>query len=162
MTVSLIAALLAALSVLALLWSRWPAWMKALLVVGVTAFYFAAYEAVLAIWGLPSHEPLPARFVLLAANIEEPTPRGSGALYLWVTALEDGKPAPQPRAYQIAYTKDLHAKLNDAVKKTRQGVSQMGSTNPKRAAHSFLWLRSSNDELDIQIRDLPVPQLPEK
>lgn len=162
MTVSLIAALLAAVSALALLWSRWPVWMKALLVVGVTAFYFAAYEAVLAIWGLPSHEPLPPRFVLLATNIEEPTPRGSGALYLWVTALDDGMPAAQPRAYQLAYTKDLHAVLNDAVKKTRQGVSQMGSTHPKRAAHSFLWLGSSNDEQDVQIRDLPVPQLPEK
>ena len=32
--------------------------------VGVTAFYFAAYEAVLAIWGLPSHEPLPADTIL--------------------------------------------------------------------------------------------------
>ena len=54
------AALLVLLCTLALLWSRWPAWMKTLLIVGVTCLYFYGHEAVRAIWGVPSDEALHA------------------------------------------------------------------------------------------------------
>ena len=37
---------LATLAVLALLASRWPLWLRALMVIGVTGFYFYADEAV--------------------------------------------------------------------------------------------------------------------
>lgn len=161
-TLALIAAALAALSLLALLWSSWPAWLKALLVVAVTGFYFVAYDGVLAIAGLPSRDALPERFVLLATVIEEPSSHASGALYVWVNALEDGKPVAQPRAYKLPYSKALHALLNEGMKKNRNGVSQMGTTEPKRGARGLNWLRPGNDEQEIKIRDLPVPQLPEK
>ena len=48
MTLALILsfAALALLCVLALLWSRWPAWLKGILVVGVTVFYFYADSVV--------------------------------------------------------------------------------------------------------------------
>ena len=36
------------LCTLALVWSRWPAWLKGLLVVGVSVFYFYADDAVFA------------------------------------------------------------------------------------------------------------------
>ena len=60
-------AVLLVLLVLALLWSHWPAWLKALLVVGVSGFYFFGHEAVRDIWGIPTSEPLPARFVKSAS-----------------------------------------------------------------------------------------------
>jgi hypothetical protein len=76
------------------------AWLKALLVVGVTVLYFwGADDVVHGVWGWPSPHALPERFVLLAAVIEEPT-QEPGALYVWVNAIENGKPAPQPRAYR--------------------------------------------------------------
>ena len=161
-TLALIAAALSALCLLALLWSSWPGWLKGLLVLAVTGFYFVAYDAVLSVWGLPSRDALPERFVLLATMIEEPTSKSSGALYVWVNALEDGKPAAQPRAYRLAYSKDLHALLNEGMKKNRNGVSQLGTTEPRRGARGLNWLRPGNDEQEIKIRDLPAPQLPEK
>jgi hypothetical protein len=154
---------LAALAGAALVASRWPTWAKALLVAGVTALYFAAERALDDTWGWPSRGGLPERFVLLAAVIEEPARNDPGALYVWVNALQDGKPARQPRAFKLPYAKDLHALLEESMKKARQGVAQMGSAEPKRGRGAFYnWLRPGSDEQQLKIRDLPVPQLPEK
>jgi hypothetical protein len=150
------------LTLLALLWSRWPGWLKALLVVAVSGFYFYANDVVHGVWGWPSADPLPERFVLLAAIIEEPTAKRAGALYVWVNAMEDGKPAAQPRAYRLPYAKDLHALLNEGMKKVREGVSQVGTSEPKVGKGGLSWLRPGNDEQIVKLRDLPVPQLPEK
>ena len=81
---------------------------------------------------------------------------------MWVNALENGKPSAQPRAYRLPYAKDLHALLNEGMKKVRQGVSQMGTAEPKTGPKGFSWLRPGSDEQNVKIRDLPVPQLPEK
>jgi hypothetical protein len=162
LSVTLAYATLLVLAALALLHSHWPAWLKGLLVLGVTVLYFHGAAVISAIWGLPSADGLPPRFVLLAAVIEEPAQGTPGALYVWVNALEDGKPAREPRAYRLAYTKDLHALLNEGMKKTRQGVSQVGSAEPRAGRQGLAWLRPGRDELDVKIRDLPVPQLPEK
>ena len=150
------------LAALALLWSRWPAWLKLLLLLGVTAFYFYADEAVHGMWGWPSGDTLPGRFTLLAAVIDEPTAKSAGGLYVWVTAIDNGKPAAQPRAYRLPYSKDLHAMLSEGMKKVRQGVAQVGTAEPKRGPKGFSWLRPGSDEQDLKIRDMPVPQLPEK
>ena len=150
------------LCVLALLWSRWPAWLKAMLVVGVSVFYFYGENLVHQMWGWPSSDALPERFVLLAAVIEEPNAKTAGALYVWVNAIEGGKPVAQPRAYRLAYAKDLHAMLNEGMKKIRQGVSQVGTSEPRPGKGGLSWLRPGNDEQQVKIRDLPTPQLPEK
>lgn len=155
-------AALVMLTALALLWSRWPVWLKGLLVIAVTGFYFYADDALHGIAGLPSRDTLPERFVLLAAVIEEPNAKSKGSLYVWVNELKDGKPATQPRAYRLPYQKDLHALLNEGMKKVRQGISQMGTAEPKTGPKGFAWLRPGSDEQAVKIRDLPVPQLPEK
>lgn len=155
-------AALALMCVLALLWSRWPAWLKGILVVGVTVFYFYADSVVHQLSGWPSPDALPERFVLLAAVIEEPNAKTNGALYVWVNAIENGKPGAQPRAYRLPYAKDVHSMLNEGLKKVRQGVSQMGTSEPKVGKGGISWLRPGNDEQVVKIRDLPVPQLPEK
>ena len=155
-------AALVLLCAMALLWSRWPAWLKGLLVVGVTVFYFFGDDVAHDMWGWPSSDALPERFVLLAAVIEEPNAKTAGALYVWVNAIEAGKPAARPRAFRLAYAKDLHALLNEGMKKIRQGVSQVGSSEPRAGRRGLAWLRPGNDEQVVKIRDMPVPQLPEK
>ncbi|MBU6437646.1 MAG: hypothetical protein KGQ77_08970 [Betaproteobacteria bacterium] len=157
-------ALLALLVVLALVWSHWPVWLRTLLVIAVTGFYFWADDAVHGAWGWPSADALPERFVLLAAVIDEPAKSHEGALYVWVNAIEDGKPQAQPRAYRLPYSKDLHALLNEGLKKARQGITQMGTTEPRTGGkRPFLsWLRAGADDQVVKIRDLPAPQLPEK
>ena len=153
---------LAFLLLLALLWSRWPGWLKGVLVVGITVFYFFANTVVHEMWGWPTTDPLPERFVLLSVIIEEPNAKQPGALYVWLNAMENGKLNPQPRAYKLPYAKDLHALLNEGLKKLRTGVSQVGSTEPKVGKKGLAWLLPGNDEQAIKLRDMPVPQLPEK
>ncbi|MDT7837173.1 hypothetical protein [Aquabacterium sp. OR-4] len=155
-------AALVLLLTLALLWSRWPGWLKGLLVAGVAVFYFWADDVVHNLSGWPTPDALPERFTLLAVVVEEPSAKTAGALYLWVNAIENGKPVAQPRAHKLAYTKDLHALLNEGMKKARQGVSQMGQAVPKRGKKGLGWLRPGADEQEVKIRDLPAPQLPEK
>jgi hypothetical protein len=153
---------LAFICALALVASRWPTWAKGLLVAGVTALYFGGSQALDNVWGWPSKQTLPERFVLLAAVFEEPSKNSPGALHVWVNAMANGKPERQPRAYTLPYSKDLHSLLDDGMKKVRQGVTQMGSSEPKPGPRGFSWLRPGSDEQLIKIRDLPVPQLPEK
>ncbi len=153
---------LAFVAALALLASRWPRWAKALVVVGVTSLYFWADHALNDVWGWPSKHALPERFVLLAAVIEEPSKTKPGALFVWVNALEKGKPAREPRAYTLPYSKDLHSLLNEGMKKVRQGISQMGTAEPKSGPRGLAWLRPGSDEQNVKIRDMPLPQLPEK
>ena len=154
--------LIAFLAALALLWSRWPAWMKGMLVMATTAFLFYFHGAALQLSGWPTRDALPERFVLLAAVFDEPTKGHPGALYVWVNPIVDGKPASQPRAYRLAYSKDLHGLLDEGIKKTRQGVSQVGTATPKKGTQGQSWLRPGSDEQEVKIRDQPVPQLPEK
>lgn len=147
---------------LALMFSRWAWWAKAGLVAAALGLWVAASGALDDVWGRPSRDALPERFVLLAAVFDEPRDAFPGALYVWVNEIVDGAPAPEPRAYRLPYSKDLHAMLNEAMKKVRQGVSQMGTAEPKRGPKGYSWLRPGHDEQDVKIRDLPVPQLPEK
>ena len=49
------------------------------------------------------------------------------------------------RAYRLPYAKDLHAMLNEGMKKVRQGVSQMGTAEPKTGPKGFAWLRPGKD-----------------
>ena len=157
-------ALLVLLAVLALLWSPWPRWLKAGLALGATVLYFFGHDTVLALAGTPSREPLPERFVMVAALVEEPSSQGKGALYLWVRPMHDGVAAAEPRAYRLAYSRKLHEEINEGLKKGRDGVAQMGTAELKgnRAGGPGSWLQPGADEQEVRIRDLPVPQLPEK
>jgi hypothetical protein len=150
------------LTAMALLWSQWPGWLKGLLVVGVTVLFFHGSATLHALLGLPSPDQLPERFVLLAAVIEEPSKKTDGALYVWLNALEDGKPAAVPRAYRLPYSKDLHALLNESMKKAHNGTTQAGTSERKGGQKGVSWGRPGNDEQTIKIKDLPVTQLPEK
>lgn len=153
---------LALLAVMALLWSRWPAWLKGLLVAAVAVFHFWVDDVAHNLSGWPTTDPLPERFSLLAVVVEEPSKKSDGALYVWVNAIEAGKPAAQPRAYRLAYTKDLHALLNEGMKKARNGVSQLGSAQPRQGKGGFFaWLKPGDDQV-VKLRDMPLPQLPEK
>jgi hypothetical protein len=152
------------LLLLALLWSRWPAWLKSLLVLAVTGLYFFGYDAVHAIWGVPSTDAMPARFVMLASVVEEPSSRAKGAIYLWVSEPQEGGPLLAPKAYKLPYSKDLHAQVEEGLRKGRDGIAQMGLAEAKAGAGKggAGWLKPGNDEQEIKIRDLPSPALPEK
>lgn len=150
------------LAALAVVVSRWPRPAKWAIVAATFGLYLLANEQLDAVWGWPAKVSLPPRFVLLASVIEEPGAKSPGALYLWVNAIEQGKPAAEPRAYRLPYAKDLHAVLDEAMKKQRQGISQLGTTEPIAGRAGLSWLRPGSNEQQVKIRDLPAPQLPEK
>ncbi len=151
------------LLLLALLWSRWPGWLKGVLVIAVTALYFIGNDAVHQIWGVPSTDALPERFVMLAAAVDEPTSKGGGSIFLWVSVPREGLNKLEPRAYRVPYTKDLHAQIELGVRKGKDGISQQGTAQSKPGnSRGLAWLHPGNDEQEIKIRDLPSPQLPEK
>jgi hypothetical protein len=149
-------------ALLALLWSSWPGWLKAMLVLGVTVLYFHANGVMHQVWGWPSGEALPERFLLHAAVVDEPTTKRPGGLYVWVSAIEDGRPAAQPRAYRLAYDKLLHAELNEGTRRIRSGISQMGITEPAPDKGEIVWLRQHDPDQKFKLRDMAAPQLPEK
>lgn len=151
-------------TLLALLWSRWPLWLRGLLIGAVTLFYFYANDAIHQIWGVPSRDALPERFVMIAAVVEEPAGRAPGSIYLWVTVPQEGAgPRLEPRAYRVPYSRPLHAQIEEGLRKGREGISQMGSAEAKAGSgRAFGLLRPGNDEQEIRIKDLPVPALPEK
>lgn len=151
------------LVLLALLWSRWPGWLKGVLVLAVSALYFYGNDAVHQIWGVPSNDALPERFVMLAAVVDEPSGRTSGSIFLWISEPREGLHKLEPRAYRVPYSKALHAQVDAGVRKGRDGISQMGTAEAKAGnARGSGWLKPGNDEQEIKIRDLPAPQLPEK
>lgn len=150
-----------------LLATRWAWWLKALMVALTTVFYFVGQQAFWAVAGWPSEQDLPRRFVLLSAVFDEPNPqRGhDGAIHVWLTPLDDETPAPQPRAYRLPYEKDLRRILDDGLRKTRDGNTQLGSAEPVRGprAGSLAWLLPSGEsKVKITLKDLPRVQLPEK
>jgi hypothetical protein len=150
------------LALLALLWSRWPAWFKGMLVLGVTVLYFYGSSVVGDIWGWPSNDELPERFVLLAAVIDEPNAKHAGGLYVWVSTLQDGHAAPQPRAFRLPYSKEMHLQLSEGTQKLRAGIAQMGIAERRSPPSGVQWMRAGNEGQAIRLRDLPGPQLPEK
>ena len=149
-------------ALLALLWSRWPAWLKGLLVIGVTVLYFHGSTVINDLLGWPSDDALPERFVLLAAMVDEPNAKHAGGLYVWVNTLQDGQVGAQPRAYRLRYTKEMHLRLNEGTQKMRGGISQMGVAEPRTPPSGVQWMRAGNDSQVIKLRDLPSVQLPEK
>jgi hypothetical protein len=152
------------LVLLALLSSRWPGWIKGVLVLAVTALYFFGNDAVHRIWGVPSSDALPERFVMLAAAVDEPAGKNPGSIFMWVSVLHDGPAGKlEPRSYRVPYSKELHAQIDKGTRKGRDGISQMGTAEAKSGnSRSAGWLKPGNDEQEIKIRDLPSPQLPEK
>ena len=53
LTLIIVFALVALLLALALVYSRWPRWLKGLLAVAVSGFYFYGYSSVHSLLGIP-------------------------------------------------------------------------------------------------------------
>lgn len=155
---------IAALLLILCLATKWSRRVKVGMVVVVTASYFFAQAVFHGMLGWPADERLPEKFVLLATMIDEPdAKRGTkGAIYIWVNGFQDNKPLPQPRAYLLPYEKKLHNDLGEAMKKSSQGIQQIGAADlPIGQARSY-WQKAGNYGANIKISDAPAPQLPEK
>lgn len=156
---------LAALVVGLGIFSRWPFWVKLVAVAGVCGLYFLTYASLKGLLGWPTRAELPERFMLLASYVSEPdkTSGAPGSIQIWAASLEDHRPADAPRAYLLDYDAELHGQLDEANKRMRQGIIQLGrrqdAVTPGKSGDQS---RFARNPYRIVIFDLPDPELPEK
>ena len=129
LTLALSYALIGALLLIVLVYSRlhWSA--KAVAVVVTSAFYIASFVAVRGLLGWASVDRLPVAFKLLQARIVEPhsLEGDPGSIYLWVETLDEGnRPSGVPRAYRIPYRDSLAEKTDKAMGEIAAGRPQGG------------------------------------
>ena len=126
-------------------------------------FLFVHFTTLRDLLGWPTHTPLPPKFLLLAAEINEPDKETGdpGNIYVWATEIVDRTPVSTPRAYEVEYNKGLHEKLNLAKTGQRKGIPQIGEV-PDRPVTLFSLKTTSSLTEEIEIYALPDPVLPEK
>ena len=91
--------------------------IKVTMIILVTLFYILTYKSFKNLLGWPSSESLPDRFRLVAAQIYEPNAliNSEGAIYLWVTDMNDLAGLGTPRSFTIKYSKELHEKISKSL-----------------------------------------------
>lgn len=143
--------------------SRLNVWLKLVLCVATGCFMIVHFNLLRDMLGWPTQSPLPQRFLLLAAEINEPDKEtgNGGSIYLWATEIIDRAPVGEPRAYELPYHLPLHEKLNVAKNGQRKGIPQIGEV-PERKAVLFSLKTTTSLAEEIEIYELPDPVLPEK
>ncbi|MBL1142987.1 MAG: hypothetical protein HND53_13240 [Proteobacteria bacterium] len=146
--------------------TRLPVWIKLSCVLLISSFYYLTFYSLQGLLGWPTQQELPAHFQLMASSVTEPDDKTgeSGSIHIWATSFVDNKPAKEPRAYELAYDFDLHAALEEALNKQRQGNVQLGRRlevdNSEDVPRD--WTRYGQKRQKIKFFDLPDPELPEK
>ena len=147
------------------LYSRLPVWVKASSIVIVSLFYWVTYDSLTGLMGWPTTASMPEKFLLLARVVVEPDKESgdSGAVYLWADDLGEGRPSMIPRAYHLPYDAVLHKRVEEAIKRQRQGIVQVGTAkNGEDLAPSKQGKRFGELGSELEFNDLPDPRLPEK
>lgn len=146
--------------------SRLPLMLRAALVVLVSISFFASWLLWRDVSGWPARAELPDNFLFLAATVVEPDPekQQAGSIYVWGTELTEDGPAAMPRAYRVKYLKSMHAQVQEAESRMRNGVPQVGKR--KHGAEGNLAItgvmKRSEDDQQFELGNLPSPALPEK
>ena len=148
--------------------------VKLLAIALVTALYVGAWHGHKGLLGWASSEPLPTRFRLHYATVEEPDKGAArpGTIYLWISAL-DGPGLREPRAYRITWDADTARAVLDALAAVERGVKVEGRTAEVSATGRVRMIepadRVAADPADgrpqpagIEFRPVPTPPLPPK
>lgn len=157
--------LVLALLVLILMFSRLPGVVRLFLVLLVSASYWLAYQGWDRAQGWPSSNAVPEKFLLHGAVIEEPDKeRGvSGTIFLWLSDLTDFRPAEQPRAFVLPYTRQLHQSAQEALRQIRNGQLQVGKVVTVDESVQQVENAIAGEILtNIEFSELPKETLPEK
>lgn len=138
-------------------------WIKFFIIAIMSIFYFVTYQSLNGSTGWPSDQNVPKKFILNASLVVEPNKKDNttGQIYLWLTSITHNKPDLEPRAYQLDYSEQLHLTLEQADKKLRRGLVQMGEVDKNNRGGSEARSAFSNVD-NIKIYDLPLTHLPEK
>lgn len=115
------------LVLLAILKSEIGAGLKLVLIVLSLGFYLWHYNALQQYPGWPADDGLPARFELISSYTVEPDLGNNedGAVYIWIRDVDANRSIP--RSYRLPYLKALHRKVDDTLRKQREGERFVGS-----------------------------------
>ena len=156
--------LLLALLLLILLFSRLHWILRLFLVLIVSGSYWLTYQGWDRARGWPSSNPLPEKFLLHGAVIEEPNQAQGldGTIFVWATDLDSHQPAEQPRAYILPYSEKLHGAAQEALRHMRNGELQLGTVRSKPGTQQQQGSYEGEVPLNIEFSNLPKQALPEK
>ena len=156
--------LVLALLMLVLVFSRLHWVLRLLLVLMVSGSYWVAYQGWDRSQGWPSTNAVPEKFLLHGAVIEEPDQEKgvTGTIFIWLTDLSTYKPAEQPRAFVMPYTKQLHAAAQEALRQMRNGQLQLGTVRADPDARQAEGGFAGEAPGLIEFSNLPKQALPEK
>ncbi|MCY4012014.1 MAG: hypothetical protein OXG82_04785 [Gammaproteobacteria bacterium] len=139
----------------------------------VTALYVGAWHGHKGLLGWASDDPLPERFRLHYASVEDPdkASRTPGTIYLWVSSLDGPAARREPRAYRITWDAQTARAVLDALADVERGVAMEGSTTglsetgPVRAVEPAERVQvggTGERPGKIGFRPVPTPALPPK
>lgn len=167
-----LAGLVAAYVLLALLllsinlYSNWAWPVKAATIIITSIFYLVAYFSIPPMLGWPTSAELPGKFKLNAIHVVQPDKltNEDGAIYLWLTEIEDLEATGIPRAYELPYSDPLYKAVNEARTKMKKGIEQLGET--KKPDDDAVKIdkkgKTTQTSTPIKFYDLPDPMFPEK
>lgn len=164
-TAIIAAYVLAALLLLGLLlhtrW-RWP--VKTTAAIAVAALYLVTWVSLPGLLGWPIERDLPRKFRLHSAHVQQPdkTTNTQGAIFLWVTDVNDLGRAGTPRAYRIPYTPPTHEVVINAVSRMHKGMAQMGEFTGRIATGLHDPSRVGPAIAPVRFFDIPDPLFPDK
>ena len=115
-------------------------WLLKAVVIAVTlCFSLGVWNSVAGLQGWPTKEPLPAKFLLHWAVVEEGNKQTDtpGNIYLWVEDIGDKKKnnvfsflpkemTDKPRVYKIPYDRNTHEQLQKALEGMKKGKRFVG------------------------------------
>jgi len=161
----LLAAALAGLNIFSV-WS-WP--VKALMLMLTAAAYLTLYYSFPPLLGWPSDAELPKRFQLVALYAQEPDrfTGTRGRIFFWL--LDKQMASGVPRAYEIDFEPELHARVKEAGQRLRKNVPQIGEVgadDPDLGRHGVPReegkLGQKSQKMQIRFFDAPPDAPPSK
>lgn len=90
------------------------------------AFYVWHFQALQSFVGWPAESRLPENFQLISSYTVEPNQQNDqpGGIYLWIRDLDSDD--RRPRSFRLAYDRQVHQQVDDAVEQQQQGERLVG------------------------------------
>lgn len=147
------------------LYSKWSWPVKAITIILTSAFYLVSYYSFPPLLGWPTSQNPPAQFRLIAAHVSQPNKELGidGSIFLWLTEIENMTDSPEPRAYELQYSNELHEKIINVKAKLDKDIEQMGEfKDPDDTFNQVEEQRRGVKSVEIEFYDLPDPLFPDK
>jgi hypothetical protein len=149
------------------LYSKWSWQVKTGTIVLTTLFYIVSYISFPPLLGWPTEQAPPNNFRLISAHVQQPDKitGDEGAIYLWLTHIEDLSTNSPPRAYEFPYSNELYEKIVVANAKLNRNMPLLGEyEDPDERGKIQVedGSRMGQISVNIQFYDLPDPLIPDK